>query len=116
MMMDFVEHGSRDPFLYVSYADSYFQFVSKIESTLAGKLDASQLAILKLISNEINNGKRVEESELLKYLIEFENINFEEFKNLIFDKYGYHPTEKTIDSAFQILTYILLIGGIWFQD
>jgi len=99
MMMDFVEHGSRDPFLYVSYADSYFQFVSKIESTLAGKLDTSQLTILKLISNEINNGKRVEESELLKYLMEFGNINFEEFKKLIFDKYGYHPTEKTIDSV-----------------
>jgi superfamily II DNA or RNA helicase len=99
MMMDFVEHGSRDPFLYVGYSDSYFHFVSKIESTLAGKLGPSQLAILKLISNEINNGKRVEESELLKYVIEFGRISYEELKNLIFDKYGYRPTEMTIDSV-----------------
>lgn len=99
MMMDFIEHGSRDPFLYVTYAESYFQFVSKIETTLTNKLDDSQLTILKLISNEINNGKRVEEPELLRYLIEFGHINYEEFENLIFDKYGYRPTEKTIDSA-----------------
>ena len=101
MMMDFVEHGSRDPFLYVSYAGtySYFQFISQIESTLTNKLDDSQLTILNLISNEINNGKRVEESELLRYLIEFGNINYEEFKNLIFKKYGYQPTEKTIEST-----------------
>lgn len=99
MMMDFVEHGSRDPFLYVTYADSYFQFVSKIESTLVDKLDVTQLAILKLLSNEINNGKRVEESELLRYLIEFERINYEDFKNLINEKYGYKPSERTINSA-----------------
>ncbi len=99
MMMDFVEHGSRDPFLYVSYAGSYFQFVSKIEVSLENKLDATQLAILKLISNEINNGKRVEESELLSYLIEYGKINYEEFQNLISEKYGYKPSEKTIDSV-----------------
>jgi superfamily II DNA or RNA helicase/HKD family nuclease len=99
MMMDFVEHGSRDPFLYVSYADSYFQFVSKIETSLVGKLDVTLLSILKLFSNEINNGKRVEEPELLRYLIEFGDINYEEFENLIFGKYGYNPTEKTIDSV-----------------
>jgi hypothetical protein len=75
------------------------RFVSKIESQLTGKLDTSQLAILKLISNEINNGKRVEESELLRYLIEFGEINFDEFKNLILAKYGYEPTERTIDSV-----------------
>jgi hypothetical protein len=107
MMMDFVEHGSRDPFLYVSYADSYFQFVSKIESTLAGKLDASQLAILKLISNEINNGKRVEESELLKYLIEFGNINYEEFElkctNVLSSGYEYF---FKINSMLEILHII----------
>ena len=27
MMMDFIEHGSRDPYLYVNYSNSYYNFI-----------------------------------------------------------------------------------------
>ena len=29
MMIDFIEHGSRDPYLYISYSGSYFNFITK---------------------------------------------------------------------------------------
>jgi hypothetical protein len=29
MMMDFIEHGSRDPYLYVNYSNSYYNSLSK---------------------------------------------------------------------------------------
>jgi hypothetical protein len=27
MMVDFIEHGSRDPYLYVNYSNSYYNFI-----------------------------------------------------------------------------------------
>ena len=29
MMKDFIEHGSRDPYLYVNYSNSYYNFINK---------------------------------------------------------------------------------------
>ncbi|MCX6228154.1 MAG: DEAD/DEAH box helicase family protein [Bacteroidia bacterium] len=69
-MMDFVEHGSRDPFLFVEYANSYYNFLVKAEKTEYLELSKQQVKLLELFSKEINNSKRVEESLILKILIE----------------------------------------------
>jgi hypothetical protein len=42
MMMDFIEHGSRDPFLFVEYANSYYNFSYKVEK-LEPSLSKQQL-------------------------------------------------------------------------
>lgn len=107
-MMDFVFHGSRDPFLYCEYDDSYFNFISKLEITLSNKLEIDHLAILKLFSNEINNGKRVEESELLKLIIKDNKINLIDFQVYILEKYGYEITHKTIESAISNINFYFI--------
>lgn len=104
MMMDFIEHGSRDPFLFVEYSSSYYNFVRSIDSSI-DSLNSDQVKLLELFSNEINNGKRVEESELLNELIKRSNLNFEQFKNLIFNKYGYMPSESTYISCINNLNF-----------
>ncbi len=108
MMMDFLNHGSRDPFLYVEYAGSYFHFISSIESDLANKLTADQLTILKLFSFEVNNAKRVEESELLFVLMTKGQVKTNEFIKLIYGKYGFEPTIKTIDSVILNLNFYFI--------
>jgi superfamily II DNA or RNA helicase len=108
MMMDFLQHGSRDPFLYVEYAGSYFQFVSSIEPDLAGKLTADQLAILKLYSTEVNNAKRVEESELLYILLTKGEVKISEFVKLIYGKYGFVPTIETMVSVISNLNFYFI--------
>jgi hypothetical protein len=108
MMMDFLQHGSRDPFLYVDYAGSYFQFVSSIEPNLSGKLTDDQLAILKLYSTEVNNAKRVEESELLYILLTKGEVKISEFVKLIYGKYGFVPTIETMVSVISNLNFYFI--------
>lgn len=108
MMMDFLLHGSRDPFLYVEYSGSYFQFVSNIEPDLAGKLSSDQLTILKLFSLEVNNAKRVEESELLYILLTKDQVEISKFSTLIYGKYGFKPTIETINSVISNLNFYFI--------
>lgn len=104
-MMDFINYGSRDPFHFVTYDDSYFNFISKIEKSLSNKLSQAHLVILKLFSNEINNGKRVEEPELLKYLLVNDYIKINDFIQLIEGNYNYTPKLETIDSIINNLNF-----------
>ena len=105
MMIDFIEHGSRDPQLYVNYYKSYFNFVTSQEPDLKTKLDAQQIKLIELFSNEINNAKRIEESLLLQMLIDKQHLTTLEFKELIYQKYDYLPSQETIDSCINNLNF-----------
>ena len=70
MMMDFIEHGSRDPYLYVNYSSSYYNFIVKVEKENNLELSKKQRKLLELFAKEINNSKRVEESLIIKLAIE----------------------------------------------
>lgn len=111
MMMDFVEHGSRDPFLYVNYSNSYFNFILKVENNYNSDLTVQQIKLLELFSKEINNGKRVEESIILKSLMSGNPTNFEIIKNIIFSKYSYKITIETFKSCINNLNFIFVRKG-----
>jgi len=99
MMMDFIEHGSRDPYLYVEYANSYYNFVVKVETDFNLKLSKEEAKLLELFSKEINNAKRVEESYILRELILNNKLSISEFKKNIFNLFDYTPSQATIDSC-----------------
>jgi len=99
MMMDFIEHGSRDPFLYVNYSSSYFNFINKVEKEKDLNLTQSQVKLLELFSKEINNSKRVEESLILILLIESGELSVTEFKKIVLKKYNYIVSDATIKSC-----------------
>lgn len=99
MMMDFPEHGSRDPFLYVNYDNSYFNFVSRVDKEFTVNLSAKSIKLLELFSKEINNSKRVEESIILKELIENDIFNSNELASYLQENYGYSIAEETIISC-----------------
>ena len=105
MMMDFIEHGSRDPFLYVNYSSSYFNFVKKVENSPKFNLSSYETILLELFAKEINNSKRVEESIILKLLIQNEKLNIFDLKNYIYSNYQYHLTDKTIESCINNLNF-----------
>jgi superfamily II DNA or RNA helicase len=105
MMMDFIEHGSRDPFLFVNYANSYYNFILKIEKTEKVALSKQQLKLLELFTKEINNSKRVEECLILKLLIEFGQLSVNELKQRILKKYCYSISEETIKSCVSNLNF-----------
>lgn len=105
MMVDFLEHGSRDPQLYVSYSKSYFNFVAGQENGLNEQINETQKKLLELFSNEINNTKRIEETLILKELIENDFVEIEDFKKLINKKYAYVVSDATIESCFLNLNF-----------
>ena len=104
MMNDFIDHGSRDPQLYVNYSKSYFNFVAGQED-FNGRINEKQKKLLELFSNEINNSKRIEETILLKNLILNESVDLNEFKTQIQNKYAYILSDSTLNSCVRNLNF-----------
>ena len=105
MMMDFIEHGSRDPYLYVDYINSFYNFIVKVEKEYKSDLSIKQIKLLELFSKEINNSKRVEESLILKLLIDYGELSLNELKENVFKKYHYTITDETINSCVSNLNF-----------
>ncbi|MDP2215827.1 MAG: DEAD/DEAH box helicase [Methanolobus sp.] len=105
MMMDFVEHGSRDPQLYVNYSKSYFNFVLSQEESLQNKLSEKEIKFIELFSNEIANTKRIEEVIILKKLISGNILLNEDLKVIIFEKYGFSLSDETIESCIKNINF-----------
>jgi superfamily II DNA or RNA helicase/HKD family nuclease len=104
MMMDFIDHGSRDPFHYISYSKhSYYAYVKSSEKSILDFNDEKHGVLLKYFSKEINNAKRVEESILLKILIEKGSFDFEEFKRNLEALFDYPVEMDTYESAINNL-------------
>ena len=104
-MVDFLEHGSRDPQLFVGYKKSYYNFIKEIDAAVAYSLPPEYSKILELFSNEINNCIRIEESLILMHLIEYRSLKKEKLKQLIKSKYGYIVKDETIKSAINNLNF-----------
>lgn len=99
MMMDFIEHGSRDPLLYLEYSKSFLNFVCKVEKDFNHSFPQQSVKLLEFFSNEINNGKRVEESLLLNELLQRDTCSVLHLKSIIAENYDYDVSDKTIESC-----------------
>jgi superfamily II DNA or RNA helicase/HKD family nuclease len=108
MMIDFLKHGSRDPYLYVDYSNSYYNFIIKVEKDQLVALSKQQLKLLELFSKEINNSKRIEESLILKELILGNELNITEFTESISKLFNYTPSKETIDSCILNINFLFV--------
>ena len=103
MMMDFITHGDKDPYLFVEYKKSYYNFkqhVDHAESTLS----AMHIKLLEFISLEIANGKRLEEIALLKYLLSLKEVSVRHFLDYMLENYGVTTTFASIEGAVNVLS------------
>ncbi|RYY54706.1 MAG: DUF3427 domain-containing protein [Chitinophagaceae bacterium] len=73
-MIDFLNHDSRDPFTFVLYSKSYYNFLLLVEPELE-VLDKKTQTLLQSIAIEVNNGKRVQDSVVLKELLVGNNVD-----------------------------------------
>ena len=105
MMMDFIQHGSREPYLYVEYSKSYYNFICKVEKATEYALDAEQVALLSQFALNINNAKRVEECIIMKELITNPFLETNDFKSIIKAMYGYSVSDETIESCIINLNF-----------
>jgi superfamily II DNA or RNA helicase len=111
MMTDFLANEARDPFLFVDYSKSYYNFVVKADKDFNPTLKKERVALLELFSREINNAKRIEESYILKKLIQDNELSVDSLKKEINIKYGYVPTAKTIASCILNLNFEFIRKG-----
>ncbi|EIA10034.1 DUF3427 domain-containing protein [Flavobacterium frigoris] len=105
MMMDFIKHGSRDPYLYVTYSNSYYNFIIKVEQEYNSEFEREQIKLLELFAKEINNSKRVEESLIIKLLISNGQLSLTSLKETILKKYYYTVSDETIQSCITNLNF-----------
>lgn len=106
-MMDFLDHGSRDPYLYVEAERSYYTFVESQEPDFAQQynLTSTHRHLIELFSREICNGKRVEEALLLKHLVDSSSITLSDFREMVHKCYGYQPSEATLLSIVNNINF-----------
>ena len=105
LMMDFVDSNSRDPYHFVKYSKSYYDFIGKVDSDFEVDLGNSHSEILRLFSLEINNGKRIEESLILQELLDSESLSVEGFKLSIKEEFNYNVSDETIESVIKNLNF-----------
>jgi hypothetical protein len=98
-MIDFIKQNERDPYSFVSYSKSYFNFVRDYEELDKSNIDEFQKEVLEVFSMYINNSKRLEESLIIKELLKNKVINIFSFKEKIFDNFGYKLEQKNLESA-----------------
>jgi superfamily II DNA or RNA helicase len=105
MMIDFINHGSRDPQHYIDHSKSLYKFRELIYPELNDNFNQSHYKLLELYSKEIANGKRIEELVILHELLEDIEIDLVNIKNKIWDEYNIKSSEKTLKSAINILNF-----------
>jgi superfamily II DNA or RNA helicase/HKD family nuclease len=79
-MMDFLEHGERDPYQYITHYKSYYSFLLGMKEDIAS-IDAYTIQLLGFLSKEVLNPIRFLDIHLFKTIIECGKISFEDFKN-----------------------------------
>jgi superfamily II DNA or RNA helicase len=105
MMVDFIEHGSRDPFLYVKYARSYFNFVVQEEAILQGKLSPTEMKLLELFSNHVADAQRIEEVLILKALFLKGSVSRMEIEKKVADTFGFQLGKGTLESCIRTINF-----------
>ena len=105
LMMDFVDSNSRDPYHFVKYSKSYYDFIGKVDSDFEVDLENGHSEILRLFSLEINNGKRIEESLMLQELLDSKTLSIKDFKLSIKEGYNYNVSDETIESVIKNLNF-----------
>ena len=104
MMMDFIKHGSRDPFSYVESKGSYYSFLRKEKVEDVEILLSSEEKALQFFTKEICNGKRIEEVMILRLLMNNRKVDFYEMEKEIRRRYGYSLDKKTWESSIGVLS------------
>lgn len=103
MMTDFINLGDKDPYLFVQYAKSYYNFKQKVDYA-PSTLSPLEKKILEFISLEIANGRRLEDIVLLGELLSKGAFTKDEFIGVMQKDYAVNTSLKTIASVINVLT------------
>jgi superfamily II DNA or RNA helicase len=99
MMMDFLEHGNRDPRLYVKSARSYYNFVHEEEPDIIRPISDKAKKLLEVYSKDVLNGKRLEEALILSELLQHREAEVSAFLDSLRINYRLESNPQTVMAA-----------------
>lgn len=108
LMMDFIKHGARDPYLYVQTYKSYYSAVHSFEKKTGSKidLDESMEKVLMYFDSEINNAKRIIETYILHQLVTTNaDLSIDQLKTDFHHLYKFEISTVDIESAIQNINF-----------
>jgi superfamily II DNA or RNA helicase len=108
LMSDFLAHGARDPFQYVTVFGSYFNCAALQEPALQGAVSAEGIRLLALLSQHIANAKRIEEVVILQALLQQASISFEDVREQVAQQYPPTTSTATLTSCVRNLNFLFL--------
>jgi len=101
-MMDFVNNGFIDPFLFIDYKGSYYAFKCSIEKK-PEELSIKQLCSLQFFSIEFARGIRLHELLLVSLLVNQEKVTITEFASEL-EKYNVQLSKKDFKGMINLLS------------
>jgi hypothetical protein len=105
-MMDFINHGERDPFQYVTNFKSYYEF-QLLQKESISQLNTYELELLSFLSKEVLNPIRFAEIHLVKSIITRE-VTIEEY----FELYSTETNTTILKDVFNHAIHT--INGMFF--
>lgn len=97
-MLDFVEHGQRDPLQYVDNYNSFYHFLLSIQEPVQ-TLETNELELLKFLSNEVLKPVRFVDILLIQKLLVHQVIRVNDLKNEYREAYGVELSDEVITHA-----------------
>jgi superfamily II DNA or RNA helicase/HKD family nuclease len=83
MMLDFLEHGARDPFHYIEYSGSLYQFANLIGEGI-DTITALHEEVLSYCSKFVNDGKRILDSIIFSLICDTYSVSISAVKEEAF--------------------------------
>lgn len=102
-MMDFFEHGRRDPYSFIEYTNSYYNFIKKVETDSTQELNDTEMRLLEFYSKEVFNVKRIDEAVLLSLLVAKGRTSLSELNDIVHHNFRYVINDKTAKSIVNLL-------------
>jgi superfamily II DNA or RNA helicase/HKD family nuclease len=103
MMMDFLEHDSRDPCAFATSQGSFHAFARKVQPQLVGEIPAKASKMLQIYSRYILNGVSIEEPLLLSMLLERGTVSMGDFAAELYCQYNLGLTTRRWNSVVNSL-------------
>ncbi|KZX38017.1 DUF3427 domain-containing protein [Wohlfahrtiimonas chitiniclastica] len=110
--IDFIRHGSRDPYQYIRVFGSYYQALKYVFKAHVPPLSEDAAAMLRYFDGEINNAKRIIESCLLFELLQHHVITLDAFKSHCNAHFHFTPTDADIISVVDNLNFSFVVTEV----
>lgn len=82
-MIDFINHGERDPYQYIQNYDSYYYFLLSQKEEIE-TISKEELALIKFLSNEVLKPIRYIDIHLFKTILVEKSLTIEDYKKIYF--------------------------------